>query len=121
MSMSKLRLLFYLVLPLYFSNCSESEKLTNEIAIELNADNEYFVNGKQVGAEELNKVLSDEKKRLTESRFKEGEITVILRVDEAAKRWALADLEIILRQLNIRKIKYMKEALQYSPDPAQTS
>lgn len=113
--------LFY-VCTFVILSCSSKESLPpNEIAIEVNAYNEYLVNGEPVASEELKKVLSSEKKKLTELHFKEGEITVILRVDQAAQRWALADLEIILRQLNIRKIKYLKGTLQYSPDPAHTS
>jgi biopolymer transport protein ExbD len=119
--MNKLRAPYFLVFVLSFSHCTEDKPLTNEIEVEINTDNQYFVNGKQVAGEELKKVLSGEKGKLAASHFKEDEITIILRVDPAAKRWALADLEVILRQLNMRKIKYMKEALRYSSDPAHSS
>lgn len=116
--MNKLRVLYFLIFILFFSHCKEEKSpLSNEIAIEINADNQYLVNGKLVADGELKKVLSGEKKMLIELHFKEDEITIVLRVDQAAKRWVLADLEAILRQLNMRKIIYMKEALQYSSDP----
>jgi biopolymer transport protein ExbD len=116
------RLTYFLALIL-LASCSVENKNppAKEIEIEVNADNQYFVNGKLVAERKLKEVLSNEKVRIIKTHLKGNEIEIILRVDEKAKVKSLGDLETILRQLNLRKIKYMKKAPQFSSDPEHTS
>jgi hypothetical protein len=109
---TKVRTIFFLgVLFFFLSKCSEKRNpITNEISVEINANNQYLVNGKSVPTEKLKEVLLMEKEILTKL-YKEDEISIVLRVDEDAKRGALADLEVVLRQLNLRKIKYIKNPI----------
>lgn len=89
--------------------CSTKDKSTlpKEIKIEVNATNQYFVNDNLVVDGRLKEVLVGEKEKLIKTHHqKENEITIILKVDKAAKRWILSDLEAILRQLNLRTIEY---------------
>jgi biopolymer transport protein ExbD len=114
---------FLSLFVLLLLSCVSKEKSPqlNEIEIEVNSESQYLINQKLVSNNKIEEVLSSEKERLTNAGIKEADITIILSVDENAKRGSLSDLEAALRQLNLKKIRHIKNLPKYSSDPSQTS
>lgn len=79
-----------------------------DLEIEINADNEYFINGQLIDANNLQEVLQSIKSKMISSGIKEPDLSVVLKVHEASKVKSSANLQTILRKLNFKKIKYIE-------------
>lgn len=95
-----------IIILLAFISCTSQPKtITNEIFIELSS-RQLTLERKEIKKEDLEKEL----KSVIEMKLNEGlrreDLIVNVKVDGETKRGDVADLSILLRTLNIRKINY---------------
>lgn len=98
---------FSIIILIIFFSCVSEKRNANEILLEIDADNEYFVNHRNVSEQELKNVLLDEKQKIMRAGIDAEQIDVFIKIDPLAKIGPVATLQTVLRQLNFKKITYI--------------
>lgn len=104
-----MRLFFLYIIILLSCDFKKESRPPAHIDIEVASNNQYRINQSRVQPDELKKIILIERNRIIETGCKPEDVFIILRVDRNANVKSLSALEVILRQLNIRKIRYMKD------------
>lgn len=99
------------MLALLFS-CNRNPINLREIRIEIDENNNFFVNGEHIKNQNLQDVLSELKAKAMKSGIDESELNVYIKLDKKAKIGAFSSLQVILRKLNFRKITYVDDQEQ---------
>src|SRR5688572_13870626 len=95
----------YLALFLFITIACSTEKKTNAIYIEI-SPGKLTLNQKTIKKAHFEKELKsiiDEKEA---TGFKREELVINLKVDERTRRGDIADIEVALRRLNVRRVIY---------------
>jgi biopolymer transport protein ExbD len=101
----------YMMLFLLLLISCSTEKKTNIIYVEVSPE-KITLEQKTVKKENLEKELKSIIANKKTQGFKSEELIIDLKVDERAKRGALADIETTLRRLNLRKVSYSKFSME---------
>jgi hypothetical protein len=95
-----------IIILLAFVSCTSQPKtITNEIFIEL-SPRQLILDRKQINKGDLEKELASIIEIKLNEGFERDELIVNVKIDGETKRGDVADLSIVLRILNIKKIIY---------------
>ena len=95
----------YLALFLFITIACSTEKTTNTIYVEI-SPGKLILNQKTIKKEHFEKELKTIIEEKETTGFKREELVINLRVDERTRRGDIADIEVALRRLNVRRIVY---------------
>ncbi len=110
--MSKLSVLFILIVLMTFSGCSQNKKevvKTNAIIIvELNENSEFIFNDRVANLDDFSQLVEKRVNELMIDGLSRDEIVISFKVADNVKMGLVADLQEELRQLDVRKISYAR-------------
>ena len=95
----------YLALLLFITIACSTEKKTNTIYVEI-SPGKLILNQKTIKKEHFEKELKTIIEEKETTGFKREELVINLKVDERTRRGDIADIEVALRRLNVRRIIY---------------
>jgi len=95
----------YLALFLFITIACSTEKTTNTIYVEISPE-KLILNQKTIKKEHFEKELKSIIEEKETTGFKREELVINLKVDERTRRGDIADIEVVLRRLNVRRIVY---------------
>jgi biopolymer transport protein ExbD len=95
----------YLALFLFITIACSTEKTANTIYVEINPG-KLILNQETIKKEHFEKELKSIIEAKKTTGFKCEELVINLKVDERTRRGDIADIEVALRRLNVRRIVY---------------
>jgi hypothetical protein len=103
-----MRVIFFVVVIL--SSCIPKQRESiNTIRIELDEQNQFLVNEKFVNADELKKVVLEEKQKIISDGIKAENIKVVVKISASAPISHQGRIQTVLRQLGLRNIEYTED------------
>lgn len=100
-----MRVIFFVLVIL--SSCIPKQRESiNTIRIEIDTQNQFLVNEKLVNADELKKVVLEEKQKIINDGIKAENIKVIIEVSASTPISHQGRIQTVLRQLDLRNIEY---------------
>ena len=95
-----------IALSLVFTQCrTNSEIKKNEIFVELYPDR-LILEQKQIKKNDFEEELKTVVDKKIDEGFKKDELTIVLKVEKNTRRGDVADVEMSMRRLNVRKLKF---------------
>ncbi|HEX6891991.1 MAG TPA: hypothetical protein VF141_14890 [Chryseolinea sp.] len=100
--MKRLPYISFLIVAGLFA-CNQKE--TNKISVKVSPQ-EVLIDGRKIEVEkfqsELKKIIDDKVK----TGYKKDELVIRMAVNSRTKRGMLADIEVAMRKLNVRRVEY---------------